>query len=120
MICQIRAVVSFVPRSERKISLPLRVFTRFGRSPERYAARASHAFRPTGTRRVLFPLPARKRKKIFSATTISLMEDAESPARLRSARYSLMTGRVTPRGRLIFFLAAHHCANSLNDLCVES
>ena len=34
-ICQMRAVVSFVPRAERKISLPVRRFTSFGRSVER-------------------------------------------------------------------------------------
>ena len=33
-ICQRRTVVSFVPRRERKISLPLRRFTSFGRSVE--------------------------------------------------------------------------------------
>ena len=31
-ICQMRTVVSFVPRLDRKISLPLRRFTSFGRS----------------------------------------------------------------------------------------
>ena len=37
-------------------------------------------------------LAARNRKKILSATTTSLIEEAESPARLRSARYSLIIG----------------------------
>src|SRR5439155_731798 len=119
-ICQMRTVVNLVPRSERKISLPLRRLTSFGRSVERYAASASHALRPTGTRRVLFPLPAKNRKKIFNATTINLIDEAESPERFRSARYSLMSGRDTARGLSIFFFARHHCANSLNDLWVES
>jgi len=59
-------------------------------------------------------------KKIFNATTMSLIEEAESPARLRSARYSLIAGKVTERGSSILFLAAHHRANSLSDLWVES
>src|SRR5207237_415242 len=60
-ICQIRVVVSFVPRLERKISLLVRRFTSFGRSVDTYAASASHALVPTGTSRILFPLPVTRR-----------------------------------------------------------
>ena len=34
-ICQIRAVVNFVPRSDKKISLPLRRLISFGRSVDK-------------------------------------------------------------------------------------
>src|SRR6266550_9090417 len=66
-ICQIRAVVGFVPRSDKKISLLLRRFTNLGRSVDKYDARASHAFRPTGTILVLLPLPVTR--KIPSSVT---------------------------------------------------
>src|SRR5438876_776983 len=45
------------------------------------------------------PLPAKNRKKIFSATTISLTDEAESPERLRSARYSIMSEYLAERKR---------------------
>src|SRR5437660_1250368 len=58
-------------------------------------------------------LGARNRKKLLSATTTSLIEEPERPARSRSASYALVTARVTLRGRATCFFAPHHCANSL-------
>src|ERR1039457_5740587 len=70
--------------------------------------------------RATAPLLARKRKKIFSATTINLIDEAESPERFRSARYSLMSGRETWEQLSILCFLAHQSANSESERWVDS
>ena len=70
--------------------------------------------------RWIAPFVLRKRKKIFKATTISLIDGAESPPFFRVERYSLINGCVTSPGAVISLVLEDQAANSVSERRVES
>ena len=74
-------VVSFVPRAERKISLPVRR-SRVSVARSKDKLRSPHTLFPTGTRRVLLPLPVTRRMRSSHRD----FPDAHSPVRKCAGR----------------------------------